>query len=67
MAATEIPTLDDWKAAPPAQRGYLTYMYADWPGSTIPKENPYPFGTENHEQFERGVRQAVLVAQDDDE
>jgi hypothetical protein len=57
-------TKADWLTASPFARGYITYMYANWPGSEVPKDNPYDKGTPAYEEFERGQAAAVLSAQD---
>ena len=62
-----IPTKSQYDAASPWMKGYMSYMYAEHPGSTIPKTCPFEKGTQNVRDFERGQAAAVLDAQDSEE
>lgn len=61
------PTFEDWEAATPRQKGYLSYMYAARNGSDIPDSNPFELYSEDWISFQLGQQAAVLEAQDSEE
>lgn len=61
------PTLADYEAASPRAKGYMSYMYAEWPGSEIPKRCPFKVGTKEYKQYCDGQNAAMLAAQDSEE
>lgn len=62
-----LPTRADYDAASPRGKGYLSYTFAEWPGSKIPKTCPFKVGTREHQQWCDGQNAAVLDAQDSEE
>lgn len=58
---------DDWDKATAFGKGYLSYTYSEWPGSTIPKKNPFQVGSRDYADFNRGSDVAMLDAQDSEE
>lgn len=63
----QLPTRADYDKESPRGKGYMTYMFAEWPGSEIPKGCPYKVGTKEYEQWCEGQNAAVLHAQDSEE
>jgi len=63
----ELPTRADYDAASPRGKGYMQYMYSEWPGSEIPKTCPFTVGTPEYAEYCRGQNAAVLDAQDSEE
>ena len=63
----ELPTRADYDAASPRGKGYMQYMFSEWPGSQIPKRCPVKVGTKEYEQYCAGQNAAVLDAQDGDD
>lgn len=61
------PTKDIWDAASPHTKGYLTYMFAEWPDSEIPKKSPFKKHTDEQVEFEAGQLLAMQHAQDSEE
>jgi hypothetical protein len=66
MIPPRLPTKAEYDAATPFAKGYWAYTFSHWPGSEIPDTDkcPFPAGTDDHDQFQRGVQRAVLAAQD---
>lgn len=62
-----LPTRADYERETAYGKGYLCYTFAEHPGSQVPKRCPYEKGTKAYLDFMRGVRQAVLDAQDSEE
>jgi len=63
----QLPTRADYDAASPRAKGYMQYMYAEWPNSKIPKQCPFKVGTPEYAEYCRGQDAAVLAAQDSEE
>ena len=63
-----IPSKEDYDKASPWAKGFMAYFWSARVEG-IPPESKCPFaeGTEDHTQFQLGVRQAVLAAQDSEE
>lgn len=52
----------------PVTQGFWQYMDGDWPGSELKGlTNPYPEGTADHQEWERGQALGVQAAQDSEE
>lgn len=68
-ADRQPPTRAEWDAATPYEQGYVSYWCSAWPGSDIPDESqcPYPQGSAEREQFDKGVSAAILAAIDSEE
>lgn len=62
-----LPTRADYDKASPRGKGYLQYMWAEWPRSTIPKQCPFKVGTPEYAEYCRGQEAAMLDAQDSEE
>jgi hypothetical protein len=50
----------------PFEKGYATYMQAEW-NKAVPKACEYEDGSKQRKEFERGEFAAVLEAQDGDD
>jgi hypothetical protein len=64
-----MPSKADYDAAGPFEKGFMAYWFSAWPESEIPSEasNPFAAGSAEHQQFDDGVRAAVIAAQDGEE
>jgi hypothetical protein len=67
MAETDVLTREGYSTLTPYQQGYVTYMRGDWPDVDIPKENPYPAGSADCNEWSRGNFMAMLHTQDSEE
>lgn len=56
-------TTAEYEKLTPKEQGFVTYMQAEW-NPSVPKQNFYVKGSPEHSQFEEGLQEAVLVAQD---
>lgn len=63
----DLPTLAQYEKATPYVKGFLSYTFSQWPGSTIPEKNPFDRGTVEASQFADGVHAATIAAQDSEE
>jgi hypothetical protein len=57
-------TRAQYDALTPLEKGYAHYFQAEWPGSEIPKEMPYPPGSAEAVQFGRGSQMAMIACTD---
>lgn len=62
-----LMTLEEWKALPFEQQGYVHYMQSAWPGSPLPKTCPYEVGSMARKRFEKGEFKGILAAQECDD
>jgi hypothetical protein len=60
-------TLEEYNELNPSDKGFWCYIQSSWEESTIPPENPYDEGTEEHQQFNIGEFQAMMCCQDYEE
>jgi len=63
LEASEFETLN------PLNKGFCIYVQADWDESGLKhlKNNPYPEGSEESEQFKEGSYNGMIWAQDSEE
>lgn len=64
---TDLPARADYDRSEPFAKGFMAYIFAKWPDSEIPENNPFNLGTIEAEQFADGVNSAILCAQDSEE
>lgn len=65
---SESPDLlsrEEYDHLSPVEQGYASYMQAEWPGSRLPKTNPYPPDSREHAAWTKGQTRAAMHAQDD--
>lgn len=61
-------TKEQWDKMAAFSKGYAAYWTGGLPGSELKNvTNPYKYGTDEHEQYERGEREATQDAQDSEE
>ncbi len=62
-------TLEQYAKLNPRSQGYAVYMQGAHDGSELQgiKKNPYPEGSSDHAEWDKGQMIAVLEAQDSEE
>jgi hypothetical protein len=69
MTEQKLLTMAEYEKLDAFNKGYASYWFSSWPGSEIPSEevNPFPEGSADFKDFQRGINAAIIAAQDSEE